>query len=130
MTEIQYKKYIIEIWTEDLNDNTQTLHTGVYCYVKLSEVINETLLYLADKSSDKSRPYMDKWIRTKYQKETARIICKDTELYTSELKEAMKQLSLLLKSNALTYGESFVRLGNVDLHVSIIEKEKENGYKK
>ncbi len=124
MTEIQYRQYLIEIWTEDLNDNTQTLHTGVYCYVKLSEVINETLLYLADKSSDKSRPYMDKWIRTKYQKETARIICKDTELYTSELKEAMKQLSLLLKSNALTYGESFARLGNVDLHVSILPRKE------
>lgn len=124
MTEPQYRQYLLEIWTEDASDTTQTLHTGVYCYVKLSEVINETLLYLADKSSDKSRPYMDKWIRTKYQKETARIICKDTELYTSELKEAMKQLSLLLKSNALTYEEAFVRLGNVDLHVSILPRKE------
>ena len=122
MTEIQYRQYLIEIWTEDASDTTQTLHTGVYCYVKLSEVINETLLYLADKSSDKSRPYIEKWISTKYQKETARRICRDTELYGAELMEAMKQLSLLLKSNALTYGESFARLGNVDLHVSITPK--------
>ena len=124
MTEIQYRQYLIEIWTEDASDTTQTLHTGVYCYVKLSEVINETLLYLADKSSDKSRPYMDKWIRTKYQKETAKRVCKDTKLYGAELIEAMGQLALLLKSNALIYEEAFVRLGNVDLHVSILPRKE------
>ena len=124
MTEIQYRQYLLEIWTEDASDTTQTLHTGVYCYVKLSEVINETLLYLADKSSDKSRPYMDKWIRTKYQKETAKRVCKDTKLYGDELIEAMGQLALLLKSNALIYEEAFVRLGNVDLHVSILPRKE------
>ena len=124
MTEPQYRQYLLEIWTEDASDTTQTLHTGVYCYVKLSEVINETLLYLADKSSDKSRPYMDKWIRTKYQKETAKRVCKDTKLYGAELIEAMGQLALLLKSNALIYEEAFVRLGNVDLHVSILPRKE------
>ncbi len=119
MTETPYRKYNVEIWTEDGNENTLTIYSDVLCYVKISEIIYETLMYLADKSSDQSKPYMKRWIETKYTKENARIICNDTESYETELKEAMRQLSLLLKSNALVYGESFARLGNVDIHVSI-----------
>lgn len=121
-----YRNYNVEIWTEDINEVTSTVFSNIICYDKIEDILYETLIFLAEKSSDKSEPYIESWIRKKYNEKTACKIIKnrDGETYRSEIRDAMKQLSIMLRSNGISHKESYAKLGKVDLHVLISECEE------